>query len=307
MGQAKPIDPFPAPGAAASAPQPAVVEELDGDDLVDEPTPKPGVMGALPWILFGAAATSFAVFWIGVHRPQAKTHAELQSELDTRTEELAQARTALTNAHSELDDANERLSEQSNRSTEVATANDDLAAEVATLTMQRQQLEQTVADKEKALAAAQTKLEASLGEEIGKGEVTVRKRGDELVVDVDDRVLFGRGDATLEERGQKVMRRVAETMRANPERAFEIAGHTDDDPVAGKLAEQFPTNWELSTARATNVVRFLVEQCEVSGRQLVASGYAAERPVASNKSARGRKKNRRIEITMRAQPLAKVK
>jgi chemotaxis protein MotB len=120
-------------------------------------------------------------------------------------------------------------------------------------------------------------------------------------------VLFARGDAALEARGQKVMRRVAETLRANPGRAFEIAGHTDDDPVAGKLAERFPTNWELSTARATNVVRFLVEQCEVPGRQLVAAGYAAERPAASNKSARGRKKNRRIEITMRARPLAPLK
>jgi chemotaxis protein MotB len=305
MAQAKPIDPFPAPGTASSGAQPQV-PELDGNDLVDEPR-KSGFASALPWMLFGATATAGAVLWLGVHRPQALTAAQLQAELETRTEELDQARAALANAHAELTDANTRLGEQTDRSTEVATANDELSAEVEKLMLQRQQLAQVVVNKDAELAAAQAKLESSLGEEIGKGEVTVRKRGDELVVDVDDRVLFGRGDATLEDRGQKVLRRVAETMRANPDRAFEIAGHTDDDPVTGKLAETFPTNWELSTARATNVVRFLAEQCEVSGRQLVASGYAAERPVASNKSARGRKKNRRIEITMRAQPLPKVK
>ncbi len=310
MGQAKSIDSFPAPGAASlTAPtREARVEELHDDDLVEEPTAnRSRIGGAAGWVLFGAAATTLAVLYFGAYRPEHAAATTARQELDTRTEELAQARAALASADEQLAAANTQLAEQRERATTVATANDDLAAEVATLTVQRQELAQVIANKAAELSAAQAKLEASLGEEIGKGEVSVRKHGDELVVDVDDRVLFARGDAELEERGQKVLRRVAETIRANPDRAFEIAGHTDDDPVAGKLAERYPTNWELSAARATNVVRFFTEQCEVTSRQLVASGYAAERPVASNKSSRGRKKNRRIEITMRAQPLPKAK
>ena len=65
-----------------------------------------------------------------------------------------------------------------------------------------------------------------------------------------------------------------------------------------KRASKFPTNWELSVARATNVVRFLQEKAKVPGERLVASGYGEFHPVASNKSSAGRARNRRIEILL---------
>jgi chemotaxis protein MotB len=309
MAQAKSIDPFPPPGvppSTAATATPGPMEELDSGALVDE-SPRSRIAGLLGWVLFGATTIAILVLYFGVHRPTSTLAASAQQQLDARSTELEQTRTALAHADAELATSRTQLTEQQDRAGEIATANDELSVEIAALTVQRQQLARTVASKDAELAAAQLKLETNLGAEIASGEISVRKRGDELVVGVDDRVLFARGDAELEARGQKVMRRVAETLRANPDRVFEIAGHTDDDPVAGKLAERYPTNWELSTARATNVVRFLVEQCEVTGRQLIAAGYAAERPAASNKTNRGRQKNRRIEIIMRAQPLAPVK
>jgi chemotaxis protein MotB len=77
------------------------------------------------------------------------------------------------------------------------------------------------------------------------------------------------------------------------------SGHTDGTRIVSSTTqEKFPTNWELSTARATNVVRFLQEQGKVPGAELVAVGFAEFRPVASNASAEGRRKNRRIEIVL---------
>jgi chemotaxis protein MotB len=80
---------------------------------------------------------------------------------------------------------------------------------------------------------------------------------------------------------------------------FQIGGHTDAQRiVSAEVREQYPTNWELSTARATTVVRFLAEKCGVPGSRLVAAGYARYRPVASNATEAGKQRNRRIEIAL---------
>ncbi len=75
-----------------------------------------------------------------------------------------------------------------------------------------------------------------------------------------------------------------------------VEGHTDDRDISGALAERFPSNWELSTARATRVVRLLAADSGIDPERLTASGYAEHRPVASNETEEGRAANRRIEI-----------
>jgi chemotaxis protein MotB len=82
------------------------------------------------------------------------------------------------------------------------------------------------------------------------------------------------------------------------DRAIQVSGHTDNLPISEKLQTQFPSNWELSSARATNVVRFLAEKAHVPADRLVASGYGEHQPRASNKSPKGRSLNRRIEILL---------
>jgi chemotaxis protein MotB len=87
-----------------------------------------------------------------------------------------------------------------------------------------------------------------------------------------------------------------------PDRVFQVGGHTDSAPPSETLQERFATNWELSTARGTNVVRYLEEECSVPGKQLIAAGFAWHRPVASNQKWKGKRKNRRIEIVMLPAP-----
>lgn len=85
-----------------------------------------------------------------------------------------------------------------------------------------------------------------------------------------------------------------------------IEGHTDNVPIGVKLREKFPTNWELSTARATNVVRFFIERGGVNRERLEAVGFADTRPVASNDTEDGRTDNRRIEILLYPRDLSEI-
>jgi len=118
------------------------------------------------------------------------------------------------------------------------------------------------------------------------------------VVDLIDKIVFDSGEAELNDAGKEVLRQVGETLAKVPDEILQVTGHTDNKPISRKLAERFPTNWELSVARATNVVRFLQEEVKIPGDRLVAAGMAEYRPVATNRTATGRRRNRRIEVRL---------
>jgi chemotaxis protein MotB len=95
-----------------------------------------------------------------------------------------------------------------------------------------------------------------------------------------------------------VLGRVGAVLARVADRQIQVAGHTDDSPISARLVSRYATNWELSTARATNVVRFLHEKSRIPPRRLAASGYGPFHPVASNATPAGRARNRRIEILL---------
>lgn len=164
------------------------------------------------------------------------------------------------------------------------------------------QLAQEVRQKEEALATlarAQAELSSSLESQIADGELLVVQRDGKLVVDVADKVLFAQGNADVTVHGKQVLAQVADTLARIQGFTFEVSGHTDSARITSPAtAKLYPTNWELSTARATNVVRFLEATEKVKGGQLVALGYAEHRPVAQNVSKLAMARNRRIEITL---------
>jgi chemotaxis protein MotB len=134
--------------------------------------------------------------------------------------------------------------------------------------------------------------------EIADKTVQVERIRDQLRVDLVDEVLFDSGEATLKPAGMAVLRKIGGVLAKAADRRVEVQGHTDNVPIAGALAKRFPTNWELSAARATNVVRFLQEEARLDPRYLSASGYAEYRPKGPNDSDQGRRQNRRIEILL---------
>jgi chemotaxis protein MotB len=127
----------------------------------------------------------------------------------------------------------------------------------------------------------------------GQVQTVIAQRG--LVIRLlTDRVLFDSGQADLKPEATPVLTKVAEILAQERAHQVMVEGHTDPVPIHGSL---FPTNWELSTARASRVVRFLISG-GVARRRLSAAGYASLHPIASNATAAGRSRNRRVEIVL---------
>jgi chemotaxis protein MotB len=130
-------------------------------------------------------------------------------------------------------------------------------------------------------------------------QTEITRRG--LVVNVlTDKLLFDSGQATLQPAGLPLLLEIVQLLNVDRTHPIIVEGHTDNVPIS---TAEFPSNWELSTARATNVVRYLIGH-GISARRMGAAGYAALNPVASNATAAGRALNRRVDIVFeRLNPL----
>jgi len=193
----------------------------------------------------------------------------------------------------------------------------DKNAEIAGLKKDKTALEQQQADSKKQIDALEQQkaqlqtasqqdksqfdaLVRNLTDEVKKGELQVRQYKDMLTVDVAEQLFFDSGKADLKDTGKSVLKKVAEAIKGYDDKVIRVVGHTDNVPIKTK---QFASNWELSVARATTVVRFL-QEAGVPPERMVASGRAEFQPVADNDTPEGRQKNRRIEITLIDKSLA---
>ena len=109
-------------------------------------------------------------------------------------------------------------------------------------------------------------------------------------------VLFDSRQAVVKPAGLKVLKQVSDALKDVPDKQIRIEGHTDNVPIGVKLRDKFAPNWELSTTRATSIVRYLIGEGGVNRDMISAAGYADTRPVATNASDDGKASNRRIEL-----------
>jgi chemotaxis protein MotB len=123
-------------------------------------------------------------------------------------------------------------------------------------------------------------------------EAEYTKRGIQLILN--DELLFTSGSARLTRQGVVLLKRVGRII-GPLNRRVRVEGHTDNVPIS---TERYPSNWELSTARAVQVVKYLSRHGDVPARNLSAAGYGASRPRAENDTKSGRSKNRRVEIIL---------
>ncbi len=149
------------------------------------------------------------------------------------------------------------------------------------------------------LDAIRTELERALAAEIKRNEVALRLQDDGLVVSLREAGFFASGSATLKPGGEAAFARVATILQEHA-CAVRIEGHTDTVPIH---TAQFASNWELSTARATELVKTLIEGHGLAADRLSAAGYAEYHPVASNDSEKGRQMNRRVDVVILAPPI----
>jgi chemotaxis protein MotB len=153
------------------------------------------------------------------------------------------------------------------------------------------------------LQGAQQEIQRSLEKEGLGGTVRFRLESRGLVVTiVSDKVLFEPGQADLRAEGREVLDELAAAIGRLPNR-LSVEGHTDNVPISGR----YPSNWELSTARATTVLRELIERHHIDPARLSAAGYADERPLATNETADGRGANRRVELVVLADVAAALR
>jgi chemotaxis protein MotB len=136
-----------------------------------------------------------------------------------------------------------------------------------------------------------------LSKEVEKGQLQVKQYKNMLSVDLAEQIFFDSGRATLKKEGKGVLKKVGDALKGYENKIIRVVGHTDNVPVAKSLQAIYPTNWELSVARAVNVVRYL-QEVGVPPERMVPSGRAQYDPVASNDTPEGRQKNRRIEILL---------
>jgi chemotaxis protein MotB len=192
-------------------------------------------------------------------------HKARAEQLKQNEDKMLELNTALAAAHTRLDELDEERSEIR-----------DQLAEFRQLTQQFRRM-------------------------IDSGRLEVTFRRGRMIVEMPDKVLFPSGSADLTDEGQKALSEVARILRTMRNRRYIVAGHTDTVPVS---TDRFPSNWELSTARAVTVTNALIRG-GLRPEQLVAAGYSQYDPVATNGTQAGKQKNRRIEIILepRLKPL----
>ncbi len=141
-------------------------------------------------------------------------------------------------------------------------------------------------------------IETSLKDQIAAQEIEVVEVDDKLKVIFIDKILFDSGSVDLNVRGKELLMIMAGSLKETGNQDILVEGHTDDVPLSAALRKRFPSNWELSTARAAAVARFFQQAGGIQPAKLSARGYSSYRPVASNETEKGRHQNRRIEIIL---------
>ena len=227
--------------------------------------------------------------------------ARLISELAAMTgnrEALSAEKKGLEESLKSTSDAkNQKIGELSQKIGEQGQKLSDLEAANRRL---REELEQLQKQKELEVQKTSKTYEDLLEQmksEISKGEVTISELKGKLTVNLVDAVLFDSGKAEVKPEGLVVLQKVIDILKHIKDKVIRIEGHTDNVQISGALLRRYPSNWELSSARALNVAKYLQQQ-GIDPALLAAVAYGEYKPVASNDTEEGRAENRRIEIVL---------
>ena len=167
-----------------------------------------------------------------------------------------------------------------------------------------QTCEKKLADVDKkgpALSEAQLKnacevLVSSLNEQIKKQEITIKELEGGISLSLVDRILFKLGEATLTPQGEKVLAKVGDGLKKIQGKMVRVVGHTDTIPIRKEYLDKFPSNWELSAARASTVVRYFQDKSGLEPKGMEAVGRSFYQPTAPMDTEKNRALNRRVEI-----------
>jgi chemotaxis protein MotB len=215
------------------------------------------------------------------------------TELDKCQGELGRAQNELGQSHVRADQLKEQVEQRDEQIGKLHAESAKLAGNLSATEHEMAALRRAHAQAEQR-AELYRSLEARLRDAITAGTLAVEVRKGKMLVKLAEQILFEPGQASLKSDGQKALREVAQALKEIPDRDFLVCGHTDNQPIN---SSPYASNWDLSTARAVTVVRFLQSE-GVDPRHLAAAGFSEFDTVADNGSAGERAKNRRIEVVV---------
>lgn len=170
-----------------------------------------------------------------------------------------------------------------------------LQRDLAARSQRVNELEGLIAAKDAKMNALKTAVSNALTNFEGKG-LTVEQRDGKVYVSMENKLLFSSGSWAVNTEGRKAVQQLGQVLAQNPDIAVLIEGHTDNVPYGG--TGQLTDNWDLSTKRATSIVQILRENSGIDASNLTAAGRGEYAPIASNQTAEGKAKNRRIEVIL---------
>ena len=197
----------------------------------------------------------------------SKKNRELLAQLEVKEQALASENTRLETLKKELENRSRRVEE----------------------------LESLIAAKDAAMTTLKNAISRALSDFEGKG-LTVEQRDGKVYVSMENKLLFGSGSWSVAAEGRRAVQQLGNVLGDNPDIAVLIEGHTDNVPYTG--SGQVKGNWDLSTKRATAIVQILRENDAINPENLTAAGRGEFAPVATNDTAEGKAKNRRIEVIL---------
>jgi chemotaxis protein MotB len=219
--------------------------------------------------------------------------ADRDKALDGLKGEAGDLRAKLDGAIAENDALRKELTRLGKNADALLAEKGSLAKALADAKARLEELRKSQATAE-ARAALFKQLIMKFQKMIDAGQLKIALRNGRMVIELPDDVLFDSGQTQIKTAGKQALTQIATVLRTISDRHFQVAGNTDNVPID---TPTFPSNWELSTRRAVEVVRFLVAQ-GMRPELLSAAGYGEFDPVAPNDSADGRARNRRIEISL---------
>jgi chemotaxis protein MotB len=223
------------------------------------------------------------------HRSATACIAQLEETIRERDQELLKISRQLKSLEGELEKnkgtGEAMKKELLRRDARIAELQEELGGERA-----------TAQSKIEELKSAYTSLVSGLREQLKGKEMTLKAFEEKLSITFVDRILFDLGKATITPEGARVLKKVGHILKNAQGMQIRVVGHTDSIPIGEEYHYKFPSNWELSAARAASVVRFFQRECRLDPQDLEAVGKSFYEPVASNEVEEGRAQNRRVEV-----------
>ena len=219
--------------------------------------------------------------------------ARLAGRVAQQESEIGQLKQQIGDLNKKVDDLTNRTGQLSTDAANKQSALNKSQQELAANQKRLEQLQALMDQQKRAIQEIRKKMaDALVG--FNSNELTVAIKNGKVYVSLQENLLFPSGSAVVNPKGKVALGKLAEVLNNNPEITVDIEGHTDSIPIRGKYQD----NWDLSTARATSIVRILTVDYKVDPIRIVASGHSQYDPVQTNSTADGRALNRRTEIIL---------